>query len=89
MSSLSSLLMSRFHMASAVNAGFVSSFWSKQAIFVFSQDKLDDFGDVPMLLNGVFGFRPNCASNGVTFIVAFGVILKVSRQMLYLLMFGN
>ena len=44
---------------------------------MFSQDKLDDFGDVVMLLNGVFNLRPNCASNGGIFVVAFGVILRV------------
>ena len=32
-----SLLAARFHIASAVRAGFVSSLWSKQAIFGFSK----------------------------------------------------
>ena len=30
-----------------------------------------------MLLNGVFGFLPKLASNGVIFVVVFGVILRV------------
>ena len=70
-SNSASLLASRLHIASAV-----SSLWSKQAIFVFSQDRLDDLGDMAILLNGVFGFRPNCASNGDFFVVTFGVILE-------------
>ena len=69
----SSLLASRLH----IGAGFVRSFLSKQAIFVFSHDRFDDLGDVAILPSGVFGFLPNCASNGVTLVVAFGVILKV------------
>ena len=44
---------------------------------MFSHDKFDDFGDVAILLNGVFGFLPKCASNGVISVVAFGVILRV------------
>ena len=76
LSNSSSLLAFRFHIASAVSAGFVMSFWSKQAIFVISHDKFDDLGDVAILLNGVFGFLPKCASNGVNLIVVFGVILR-------------
>ena len=64
-------------MASAVSAGLVRSFWSKQASLVFSHDKFDDFGDVAILLNGVFGFLPKCAWNGVIFVVALGVTLRV------------
>ena len=64
-------------MTSAVNAGLVRSFWSKQASLMFSHDRFDDFGDVAILLSGVFGFLPKCASNGVIFVVALGVILGV------------
>ena len=64
-SNSSSLLASQFHIASAARAGFVSNLWSKQAIFVYSQDKIDSLGIVAILLNGVFGFLLNCASSGV------------------------
>ena len=64
-------------MASAVRAGLVRSLWSKQASLVFSHDRFDDFGDVAILLSGVFGYLPKCASNGVVFVVALGVTLRV------------
>ena len=76
MSSSSSLFMSLFHMASAVNAGLVRSFWSKQASLMFSHDRFDDFGEVAILLKGVFGFLPKCASNGAIFLVAFELFSK-------------
>ena len=59
MSNSSSLLAFRFHTASAVSAGFVMTFWSKQAIFVTSHHKFDDLGDVAILLKCVFVFYQN------------------------------
>ena len=73
----SSLLAFQFHIASAVSAGFVMTFWSKQEIFVISHHKFDDLGEVDILLNGVFGFLPKCASNGVNLVVALGVNLRI------------
>ena len=73
-SNSSSLFASRSHIASAVRAGLVNNLWSKQ---VFSQDKFDDLGIVAMFPSGVFGSLPNCASNGVISVVAFGATLRV------------
>ena len=54
----SSRMISPSHMISAGRVGLVDSLWSTQANLVFSQDRIDGFGDVPLLLNGLFGFLP-------------------------------
>ena len=62
-------------MASAVNDGFVSTFSSKHDSLV-PDETIESFGDVLILINSGLAFRPKWASNGVTFVVAFGECLN-------------
>ena len=78
MSNSSSELPSLLQMSSIVRAFWDSVFLSKHVFVMFLYVRLCYDGLVVMLEISVLGFRPKCASNGVIFVVEFGINLIFS-----------
>ena len=66
---------SRSQMAAGDKTGCLSSLRSEAKILIFLYDKLCLLGFVTMFDNAVFGFLPKCASNGVIYVILFGMSL--------------